>query len=188
MSKKSKKRRKKEIKAETHKWFEDKEVIRFISLFIISSIVLFSIYYLLKDTILVTGLRSTTATITGTLLSISGMNAETDGQIIFLNGFSMEIIDECTAIYSSIVFASCVAAFPTTLRNKGNGIAAGVPLLYAIDIVRLYFLGIVGVKYPSMFEFVHVYFWQATFIIFVVAVFFVWLKVIKEVEGIGRSG
>jgi len=188
MSKKSKKRRKKEIKTEVNKEFADKEVIRFISLFIISSIVLFSIYYLLKGTILVTGLRSMTASITGTLLTISGMKAETNGQVIFLDGFSMEIIDECAAIYSSIVFASCVAAFPTTLRNKGIGIAAGVPLLYAVDIVRLYVLGIVGVTNPSMFEFVHVYFWQATFIIFVVAVFFVWLKVIKEVESIGRKG
>lgn len=100
--------------------------------------------------------------------------------MISLDGFSMEIIDECTAIFSSIVYVSCVSAYPTTLRNKGLGVAAGVPLLYVIDIIRLLFLGLIGVNSPSLFEFFHVYSWQGTFIVFVLAVFLIWLRVIKD--------
>jgi archaeosortase B (VPXXXP-CTERM-specific) len=121
-----------------------------------------------------------TALITGSLLSFTGFNVDINGSYISFNGFSMEIIDECTAIYSSIVFAACVSAYPTSPRNKALGIVGGVPSLYAVDIIRLYILGIVGVTNPSMFEFFHIYFWQATFIIFVIGVFLVWLKVIKH--------
>ncbi|HJH27410.1 MAG TPA: hypothetical protein C5S37_11785 [Methanophagales archaeon] len=66
-------------------------------------------------------------------------------------------------------------AYPTTLKNKGLGIAFGVPLLYAINIFRLVVLTLVGISYPDMFEFVHVYLWQASFIIFVVVIFLLWL-------------
>lgn len=159
------------------------EVIKFILLFATISIMLFAVYYLLKDTFLVSGLKSVTASIAGTLLSFAGYAVTVEGRFIKMEGFSMEIIDECTAIFSSIVYSACVFAYPTNLRNKSMGVLGGVPLLYAVDIFRLFVLGIVGVNSPDMFEFVHVYFWQATFIVFVLAVFIVWLRVIsREIE------
>lgn len=106
-----------------------RDTIKFILTFIIISILLFSVYYLLKGTFLISGLRTSTALITGTILSLLGIKATVNGAMISLDGFSMEVIDECTAIFSSIVYVSCVSAYPTILRNKALGVAAGVPLL-----------------------------------------------------------
>jgi archaeosortase B (VPXXXP-CTERM-specific) len=81
----------------------------------------------------------------------------------------------CILVYRVLL---CVLAYPTTLKNKGLGIAFGVPSLYAINILRLFILALVGISYPSMFEFVHVYLWQASFIIFVGVIFLLWLRLV----------
>jgi archaeosortase B (VPXXXP-CTERM-specific) len=123
-------------------------------------------------------MRNVTACILGAIFAFAGSDVVVKGAMVSINGFPLEIIDECTAIYSSIVYCSCVVAYPTTVKKKGLGIAFGVPSLYAINMLRLTILALVGILYPSMFEFVHVYLWQASFIIFVVVIFLIWLKMI----------
>ncbi|MFO7966287.1 MAG: exosortase H [Archaeoglobaceae archaeon] len=174
------KRKKKDMKKELEEKKARRDVLKFVLSFIAISILLFSIYYLLKDTFLVSGLRNSTALISGTILSFLGFEVAVKGAVVSLDGFSMKIIDECTAIFSSIIYVSCVSAYPTTIKNKGLGVIAGVPLLYVIDMLRLLVLGAVGVNSPSLFEFFHVYFWQGTFIVFVIIVFLAWLRLIKD--------
>ena len=126
-------------------------------------------------------LKGITAFILGALFSVGGADVVVKGATVSINGFGLEIIDECTAVFSSIVYCSAVLAYPTTLKNKSLGIAFGVPSLYAINILRLSILAIVGISHPALFDFVHVYLWQASFIIFVVAIFLLWLKLLEKV-------
>jgi archaeosortase B (VPXXXP-CTERM-specific) len=156
---------------------ENKEISRFVILFIFFSIFFYLLYYLFIDHLSFT--KDITAAILGFLLSPFGETVVNGAQLSF-NGFSLKIIDECTAIFSAIVYCSCVLAYPTTLKKKGIGIAFGVPSLYAINILRLVILAFVGVSYPRLFEFVHVYLWQASFIIFVVVIFLLWLHFLSE--------
>jgi archaeosortase B (VPXXXP-CTERM-specific) len=100
--------------------------------------------------------------------------------VVSINGFSLEIIDECTAVFSSIVYCACILAYPTTAKNKGLGVAFGIPSLYAINVLRLVVITFVGLSAPQLFDFVHVYLWQASFIIFVVILFLLWLKLIVK--------
>ena len=156
----------------------NKEISMFIILFIFFSIFFYLLYYVFMDHLSFT--RNITAAILGFLLSPFGETVVNGAQLSF-TGFSLEIIDECTAIFSAIVYCSCVLAYPTTLKKKGIGIAFGIPCLYAINIFRLVILAFVGVSHPGLFEFVHVYLWQASFIIFVVVVFLLWLKLLEKV-------
>ena len=155
----------------------NKEVSRFIILFVSFSIFFYLLYYLFMDYLSFT--RNITAAILGSILSPFGKTVVNGVQLSFA-GFSMEIIDECTAIFSAIVYCSCVLAYPATLKKKGMGIAFGIPCLYAINIFRLMILALVGVSHPGLFEFVHVYLWQASFIIFVVVVFLLWVKLLEK--------
>jgi len=157
---------------------ENKEAIKYIALFIAFCFAFYIIYYFLtvSNSMVMVHLRNITALILGAIFSFAGKDAVVNGAALSINGFSLEIIDECTAVFSSIVYCSCVLAYPTTLKNKGLGIGFGIPSLYAINIFRLMILALVGISKPDMFEFVHVYLWQASFIIFVVVIFLVWLK------------
>jgi len=159
---------------------ENKEAIKYVALFISFCFAFYLVYYFLtvSGSMVMVHLRNATAHILGAILSFAGAEVAVNGAELSINGFGLEIIDECTAVYSSIVYCSCILAYPTTLKKKGLGIAFGVPSLYAINILRLIVLALVGIAYPGMFEFVHVYLWQASFIIFVVVVFLLWLRLV----------
>ena len=154
---------------------ENKEAIKYVALFLSFCVVFYLVYYFLTLRGSLSILKNLTASILGAVFSLGGADVVVNGAALSVNGFGLEIIDECTAVFSSIVYSACVLAYPTTLKNKGLGIAFGVPSLYAINIFRLVVLTLVGISYPGMFEFVHVYLWQASFIIFVVVIFLAWL-------------
>ena len=160
---------------------ENKEALKYVALFLAFCFAFYLVYYLLTLRGSLSLLKNVTASIVGAILSLAGMNVAVNGAALSVNGFGLEIIDECTAVFSAIVYCSCVLAYPTTLKKKGLGIAFGVPSLYAINILRLSVLALVGIYHPEMFEFVHVYLWQASFIIFVVVLFLVWLKLLEKV-------
>jgi archaeosortase B (VPXXXP-CTERM-specific) len=158
----------------------NKEVLKYIAFFIAFCFAFYIVYYFLtvSNSMVIVQLRNITALILGTFFSLAGAEVVVKGAMVSINGFGLEIIDECTAVFSSIVYCSCVLAYPTTLKNKGLGIAFGIPSLYAINLLRLTILALVGISYPGMFEFVHVYLWQASFIIFVVVIFLLWLRLV----------
>jgi len=165
------------------KAIENIEAIKYVALFLAFCLAFYLVYYFFTVTgsIVLVHLRNLTASIVGTLFSLGGANVVVHGAMVSVNGFGLEIIDECTAVFSSIVYCSAVLAYPATAKNKGLGIAFGVPALYAINIFRLSILALVGISHPDMFEFVHVYLWQASFIIFVVVIFLLWLKLLEKV-------
>jgi len=159
---------------------ETKEALKYVALFLAFCLAFYLVYYHLTLRGSLSILKNLTACILGAILSLSGADVVVNGAALSVNGFPLEIIDECTAVFSSIVYCACVLAYPTTLKNKGMGIALGVPSLYALNIFRLIVLALVGSSYPGMFEFVHVYLWQASFIIFVVVIFLLWIRLVVK--------
>ena len=158
---------------------QNKEVIQFIALFITFCTVFYILYYYFMDRF--TLLENITASILGFLLRILGMDVVVDGNTVTIVGhITLRIIDECTAMFGSIVYISCILAYPADVKKKVMGIVLGVPCLYAINMVRLIILAFVGVSSPGIFEFVHTYLWQTIFIAFVILIWLIWVdKVVK---------
>jgi len=173
--------RKARMNTEVEEARDTEAALRYVALFLAFCLVFYLVYYVLTLRGSLSLLKDTTALILGALFSLGGARVMVNGATVSINGFGLEIIDECTAVFSSIVYCSAVLAYPTTWKNKSRGIAFGVPSLYAINILRLSLLALVGISHPDMFEFVHVYLWQASFIIFVVAIFLLWLKLLEKV-------
>jgi len=159
---------------------ETKEALKYVALFLAFCLAFYLVYYYLTLRGSLSILKNLTACILGAILSLSGANVVVNGEVVSINGFTLEIIDECTAVFPSIVYCACVLAYPTTLKDKGMGIAFGVPSLYALNIFRLIVLTLVGISYPNMFEFVHVYLWQASFIVFVMVIFLLWIRLVVK--------
>ncbi|NQE46804.1 hypothetical protein C5S31_12360 [ANME-1 cluster archaeon GoMg2] len=159
---------------------ENGEAIKYVALFLAFCFAFYMVYYAItvSGSGIMVHVRHVTALILGAIFSLVGLDVVVRGDVLTINGFSMEIIDECTAVFSSIVYSSCVLAYPATPKQKGLGILFGVPSLYAINLLRIFVLALVGMHNPEMFEFMHVYLWQASFIIFVVVLFLIWLKVV----------
>jgi len=129
----------------------------------------------------VDALTTATARIEYLLLRAFTAEAALDGKQVQLGGFSVRIIEECTGIFEAILFVAAVLAFPTSLARKAIGVALGVPLLYLFNLVRILVLLAVGHGRPDLFEFMHLYFWQATLILMITSVWLLWIfKVVRH--------
>ncbi|ODS40418.1 hypothetical protein BEH94_08325 [Candidatus Altiarchaeales archaeon WOR_SM1_SCG] len=115
------------------------------------------------------------------LLNLLGIPASADGYFINMPNFSLEVIYECIGIWAVVVYSSFVMAYPANLKKKLTGIALGVPGLLVIGIVRMVSLAVIGVSYPDLWEYVHLFLWQLSLIIFVIIFLLLWIeKVVKN--------
>ncbi|MCH7959372.1 MAG: hypothetical protein IID08_04550 [Candidatus Hydrogenedentes bacterium] len=99
--------------------------------------------------------------------------------------FRFVVVPDCGAIPSLSIYASAVLAFPVAFRKRLFGLGLGIPLLYIINLCRLATLAVIGAldDTPSgkWFTFAHEYLWQGIFVVFVVAVWMVWIEfVVRE--------
>ena len=103
------------------------------------------------------------------------------GNLVVFQGFSVKIIVECTGIFEIMIFSAAVLAFPTSIRKKAIGLFLGAPLLYLFNVVRIVVLILVGRYWFSIFDFMHIYFWQATLILMITSVWLLWIfKVVRD--------
>lgn len=121
-----------------------------------------------------------TAWMVGKGLALFGADATVGGRMVHMTGFSVEVIEECTGAYEIIIFWAAVVAYPARWRAKLWGIVGGMIALLAINILRMMFLVAAGNKWPGAFDFLHVYFWQATLILMIVTVWVLWIRLIAN--------
>ncbi len=122
-----------------------------------------------------------TAQLAYLVLSAYSDEATISGNLIHMNGFAVRIIEECTGIFEVIIFVAAVLAFPTSWAKRMVGLAMGIPMLYVFNVVRILVLILVGRYQPDVFEFMHIYFWQATLILMITSVWLLWIfKVVRD--------
>ncbi|MCI0404502.1 MAG: exosortase H [candidate division Zixibacteria bacterium] len=123
------------------------------------------------------GFTAATAEFVSACYALGGSKTSASGDLITGEGIALRVIEECTGAYEMIIFAAAVLAFPTSWRKKGLGILFGLPLLFIINILRIMLLAYVQAHgSPSLFDFMHIYFWQATLILMILGVFILWIK------------
>jgi exosortase H (IPTLxxWG-CTERM-specific) len=97
------------------------------------------------------------------------------GIVVTFEGFSVQIITECTGLFESVILVSAILAYKATWRERLLGIVLGVGTLYLMNVLRIAFLLVVGRHAPDLFEFAHVYFWQTLLAIFITVIWLVWI-------------
>jgi len=102
---------------------------------------------------------------------------------VIFRSFPTRIIEECTGLYQAMLLGAALLAFPTTWRKTLVGFALGLPLIYALNVVRLAVLLVIGHYFRDSFEFVHVYLWQGTTIVILASVLYVWVRWVVREDG-----
>ena len=123
-------------------------------------------------------LLDVTATACGFVLSVFSDGVHYSGKYVSYNGFSVEIIDECTGLLEMVIYLAAVVAFSASIRKKLIGIVAGVPAIYLFNVLRIIVLLIAGSMSKRVFDFMHLYFWQATLILMIATVWIGWLYLV----------
>lgn len=129
-----------------------------------------------------TQLQTFTAQLTAVLIGASGIPVRLDGTHLFLLGEHWEVILECTALSAFFVFTSFVLAYPAKIISKALGVLVGLPVLFGVNILRLFVLAWATRWSPQYAPLVHDYVWQIFFLLLLVLMWLAWIELVVKRE------
>jgi exosortase/archaeosortase family protein len=124
-----------------------------------------------------------TAWMGGLVLRGCGVEAWVEDDIVYNSLSPYRVIWECTGLTAIALFIAAVAAYPSRWRAKLWGLVLGIPLLLAINQLRLVTLVAIDHWWPSIAETAHVVVWQSLFILLTVVLWLVWVVRVADRRG-----
>jgi len=180
MAKKIKKTTKKKVKKskvkKTSEWQDRKPVLKFAGTFLAICLIFFLITNMSWFSAFRAPILSMYSGISAVLLNIFGYGVKASGEILSSSNFSVSIEEGCDAIAPAILYIVSVGIFPVAWKYRWKGLLYGLLAIVVLNLIRIITLYLTGVHVPSLFEFMHVDFWQAIFIVFTVGIWIYWMK------------
>lgn len=103
-------------------------------------------------------------------------------------GFGVSIEAGCNGVEATIVLVAAMLAFPSSWKMKLWGIGLGFIAVQAVNLIRVVSLFFLGQWNYQVFEFAHLYMWQALIMLDVLVVWLLWMRfVAKREAGPNRS-
>ena len=175
-SSKPKKSIKKKAVPKSNEWESRKPVLKFAGTFLLICLLFYLVTNMAWFTTFRQPLLSMYSGLSAMILNIFGYGVEANGAFLTSDDFSVSIEEGCDAIAPSILYAISVAIFPIAWKYRWRGLVYGLLAIIILNIIRIITLFITGIHLPSLFEFMHVDFWQAIFIVFTVGIWIYWMK------------
>jgi archaeosortase B (VPXXXP-CTERM-specific) len=150
--------------------------LRFLGLFSGVAAGLFLLYQWTELTHLYARVNELNALLSGLVLRLVGVPNTRAGTSLQMPSGGLDIISECSAIYVAILYAAAVLAFPAPWRARGRGLAAGLAIIFVVNVLRLVTLGEVVQHRPKWLPLFHEYLWQVLFILIVTAIYVAWIE------------
>ncbi len=92
------------------------------------------------------------------------------------NGFSVSIQSGCNGVEAVLVLISAILVFPTAWKNKVQGIIVGFVAVELLNIIRIISLFYLGQWNQDIFNWAHLYIWEALIMLDILIVFLWWLR------------
>ncbi len=117
------------------------------------------------------------ASLTRIMLGWTGAEVGQNGTLVSFNGASLNILEECNGVPAIIVLVSAILAYPASWIRKAQGLALGIPAIFAINQIRVLSLFFIH-RYmsPQLFELMHEYVWQFVVILFSILLWIYWAE------------
>jgi len=130
------------------------------------------------------------ASISATLVTLADPNVVAAGKVLrsTQNGFAVSIEAGCNGVEATIVLLAAVLAFPAPWKNKLWGLFAGILAVQGLNIVRVISLFYLGQWDLRMFEWAHLYVWQALIMLDVLIVWLIWVRTLPRVSDDRHGG
>jgi exosortase H (IPTLxxWG-CTERM-specific) len=81
------------------------------------------------------------------------------------------------------VLIAAILAFPASWPRKLAGLAAGIVAVQGLNVVRVISLFYLGQWSFEVFEWAHLYLWQALIMLDVLVVFLIWVRTLPRDDG-----
>lgn len=92
------------------------------------------------------------------------------------SGFGISIEAGCNGVEAMIVLLSAVLAYPASWTYRLIGLVAGFLAIQSLNLVRIISLFYLGQWDREIFEWAHLYAWQALIMLDALVVFLLWLR------------
>ena len=93
-----------------------------------------------------------------------------------VNGFAVGIAPGCDGIEAVIMLVAAIIAFPSPWKHKLVGIGLGFIAIQSLNLVRIISLFYLGQWNQTMFDWFHLYLWQALIVLDALGVWLIWLR------------
>ena len=94
-------------------------------------------------------------------------------------GFGVSIEPGCNGVEAFVVLCAAVLAYPVgSWRQKLAGLVVGFAAIQSLNIVRVVSLFYLGQWSTAVFEFAHIYVWQALIMLDVLLVWMLWARMV----------
>lgn len=94
------------------------------------------------------------------------------------NGFAVSIEAGCNGIEAAIVLIAAMLAFPAPWKHRVIGILSGLLAVQLLNVVRVISLFYLGQWSLEVFNWAHLYLWQALIMLDVLIVWLVWIRML----------
>lgn len=122
------------------------------------------------------------AQVSATLMTLFDPDVVAYGRVLQSRGtgFGVSIEAGCNAVEASIILIAAIVAFPSAWALKASGIALGVVAVQGVNLLRIISLYYLGKWNTQVFEFAHLYLWQALIMLDVLVVWLLWVRVVAR--------
>ena len=98
----------------------------------------------------------------------------------------MSIESGCNGVEATIVLVAAILAFPAPWKNRLVGLAVGIAAVQGLNVIRVISLFYLGQWDIDVFEWAHLYVWQALIMLDVLIVWLIWVRTLAD--GRRRAG
>jgi exosortase H (IPTLxxWG-CTERM-specific) len=128
---------------------------------------------------LVTPWTDGVARVSGALMRMFDASITTTGNVIATthSAFAVAIEAGCNGVEATLVLAAAMLAFPAMWRHRAAGIVVGVAAVQLLNVVRVVSLFYLGQWNQQVFEWAHLYVWQALIMLDVLIVWVIWVRI-----------
>jgi len=127
---------------------------------------------------LVTPWTDGVARVSGALMRMFDASITTTGNVIAStrSAFAVAIEAGCNGVEATLVLTAAMLAFPATWQHRLAGIAVGAAAVQVLNVVRVVSLFYLGQWNQDVFEWAHLYVWQALIMLDVLIVWVIWVR------------
>lgn len=106
--------------------------------------------------------------------AVGGFPVARMGTIMASGSFEVDVAPACSGAVPTSIYLAAVLAYPTSWRARGIGVALGIGVIQAFNVLRVSALFLIGLYYRQVFHDTHVYIAQALVVCIAVALWLYW--------------
>jgi exosortase H (IPTLxxWG-CTERM-specific) len=160
-------------------------MLRFFLIFVSILAVLFGVEMLHSvQTTVVTPWTALVARASAGIVQVIDPTVISSGRILqsAKTGFGVSIEPGCNGVEAAVVLVAAMLAFPSPWLMKFWGIVIGFAAVQAVNLIRVVTLFFIGQWNLKVFEFAHLYMWQALIMLDVLIVWLIWMRLVARRE------